>query len=73
MFDPGLLKSLSEAITNKNINQIVKLFQQLDSRAATDDPDSFKKYLERKSQRNELAGYCGIVLLSIERRNKELI
>lgn len=72
MFDPDLLKSLNEAITNKNINQIVKLFQQLDSRAATDDPDSFKKYLERKSQGNELAVYCGIVLLSIERRNKEL-
>ena len=72
MFDPDLLNSLNEAITNKNINQIVKLFQQLDSRAATDDPDSFKKYLERKSQANELPGYCVIVLLSIERRNKEL-
>ena len=72
MFDPGLLKSLSEAITNKNINQIVKLFQQLDSRAATDDPNSFKKYLERKSQDNKLGGYCKMVLLSIERRNEEL-
>ena len=72
MFEPGLLKSLNEAIIDKNINQIIQLFQQLDSRAATDDPDSFKKYLERKSQGNELAGYCEIVLLSIERRNKEL-